>query len=603
MRNNERDGLVMTFTDITERKKDRASIERLNNQLSLLLESTGEGIFGIDRELRCTFVNQAATRLLGYSAENLLNQDMYNMVHYAYEDSTPTRREESLIFRCVNENRPLLSDEVILWTQSGLCFPAQYSASPITENGVPTGAVVVFRNVAEARALANQMDYLATHDSLTDLFNRREFELRLQHLLDETGVESSEHLLCYLDLDQFKVVNDTCGHVAGDELLRQLSEILSGKIRKHDTLARLGGDEFGLILAHCQIHSGMKIIEEMRHTVNDFRFVWEEKIFSVGVSVGITVINSLTEKVGAALSEADAACYIAKDSGRNRVHVYEKDNADIAHPIGEMRWVSIINSALDDNTFSLHYQAIVPIEATRRAEPGFSSHFEVLLRLQDEYGNYYPPGAFIPAAERYSLMGKIDTWVVFNTFKWLAEHPVQLGKIEHCAINLSASSLNDKAFLNNLCDQLGERKIPGKKICFEITETAAVSNLKQAVHFIKTLKQYGCKFALDDFGSGMSSFAYLKNLPVDFLKIDGHFVRDIVGDNIDAAMVEAVNKVGQVMGIKTIAEFVENDEILRKLQSIGVDYAQGYAIAKPVPIAGLVDDSPKNVRYLSPHTR
>ena len=593
MRNGERDGIVMTFMDITERKQNRARIERLNNELSLLLESTGEGIFGVDRELKCTFVNQAAARLLGYTTQDLLGQDMHKIAHYAHEDGVPIRREDTLIYRCMKENRSLLSDNEILWTRPGNSFPAQYSASPISESDSPIGAVVVFRNVSEARALANQMDYLATHDSLTDLFNRREFELRLQHLLDESGVENSEHVLCYMDLDQFKVVNDTCGHVAGDELLRQFSGILSTKIRKHDTLARLGGDEFGLLLSYCDIHSAQKIIDEIRNTVNDFRFIWEEKIFSIGLSVGLTVINSGTGKVGIALSEADAACYIAKDSGRNRVHIYEKDNADIAHPIGEMRWVSVITSALDQNTFSLHYQPIVPIRSTNQLVAGFSTHFEVLLRLQDRHGDYFPPGAFIPAAERYSLMGRIDTWVVQNTFSWLAAHPALLERIEICSINLSASSLNDKAFLKSLSAQLDESEIPGHKICFEITETAAVSNLKQAVHFIKTLKQYGCKFALDDFGSGMSSFAYLKNLPVDFLKIDGYFVRDIIVDSIDAAMVEAVNKVGHVMGIKTIAEFVENDEILKKLQSIGIDYAQGYGIAKPLPIAELAVVTPE----------
>jgi diguanylate cyclase (GGDEF)-like protein/PAS domain S-box-containing protein len=598
-RDGERNGMVMTFTDITERKNDQANIKRLNNQLTLLLESTGEGIFGVDRDLRCTFVNQAAARLLGYPAAGLLKRNMFKMVHYNDEMIDQMRYQDSLIYRCMSEMRSLLSDDIVLLKSDGSTFPAQYSASPIVENDKSIGAVVVFRNVAEARELATKMDYLATHDSLTDLYNRREFELRVQYLLDESDIKDSEHILCYLDLDQFKVVNDTCGHIAGDQLLRQLSGILSNKIRKNDTLARLGGDEFGLILSHCSINSGLKIIEGILHTVNDFRFVWEDKVFSVGVSVGMTVINSRTGKVGTALSEADAACYIAKDSGRNRVHIYEKDNIETAHSIGEMRWVSVINSALDENLFSLHCQSIVPIDALKRKAADFCAHFEVLLRLQDEQGDYLPLGAIIPAAERYGLMGKIDAWVVRNTFKWLAEHPAESERIDTCSINLSAPSLNDKSFLKNLCAQLDEWGIPGTKICFEITETAAVSNLNQAVHFIKTLKQCGCRFALDDFGSGMSSFAYLKNLPVDFLKVDGHFVRDIVSDRIDAAMVEAVNKVGQMMGIKTIAEFVENDEIFKILHSIGVDFAQGYAVAKPVPISDFFDNSTKSTGSLS----
>ena len=579
-------GYVVTFIDISERKQAEFDIERLNRQLSLLLESTGEGIFGVDREMRCTFVNQAAARMLGYSPEQLRGQDMCELVNYAREDGTLQTREECLIYRCMQTGHSMESGEETLWTKNGEFFPAQYSASPITEYGEITGAAVVFRNVSEARAMARKMDYLATHDPLTGLFNRREFEVRLQKSLEDAQIDNSEHILCYLDLDQFKVVNDTCGHVAGDELLRQLSGLLHSKIRKHDTLARLGGDEFGLLLNHCNLEYALKVIEDIRHTVRDFRFSWDEKTFSVGVSIGLTVVTAQTGNVGNALGEADAACYVAKDSGRNRIHVYEKDDADLAKRHGEMQWVSVISSALDADRFSLHFQPIVA--ATDSEAQNRCIHFEVLLRLQDESGNNLPPGAFIPAAERYSLMQQVDSWVVNTFFKWFARHRDEVRDIETCAINLSGQSLNDEQFLQMVCTKLNEWKIAGSKICFEITETAAVANLNQATRFIKTLKAKGCRFALDDFGSGMSSFAYLKNLPVDFLKIDGHFVRDIVEDEIDFAMVKAVNQVGQVMGIKTIAEFVENDAILGRLRNIGVDYVQGYGIAEPRPLDELL---------------
>ncbi|NIP71780.1 MAG: EAL domain-containing protein [Gammaproteobacteria bacterium] len=586
-KNGEIIGSVVTFVDITERKRAEEQLRSLGEYNRLLLESTGDGIFGVDRGLRCTFANRAAAEMLERTAEELQGGDMHELVHHSCEDGTPLPRERSYIYRSIHEDRTFWSNDAVLWKRSGVSFPVQYSSNPIHEDGEVTGAVVVFRNVAEARAMARKMDYLAAHDALTGLVNRREFEQRLGHALHTARSDGLEHILCYMDLDQFKVVNDTCGHVAGDELLRQLSTLLHGQVRQTDTLARLGGDEFGVLFECCPLDQALGLTNQLRATVQDFRFVWEDKTFSVGVSVGVVPIGKDTGTAASALSAADAACYMAKDSGRNRVHVYEADDAELARRRGEMQWVARIHDALDQDQFELCYQPIVPVLG-RGAAAGI--HFEILVRMREPGGALIPPGAFLPAAERYNLMPAIDRWVVRATFTWLREHRERLGDLMLCTINLSGHSLGDEHLLRHILEQLAALEMPAGRICFEVTETAAVANLSQAVHFMRALKQHGCRFALDDFGSGMSSFAYLKSLPVDFLKIDGNFVRDLVRDPIDRAMVEAINQVGHVMGIQTIAEFVEDQQILDELKHIGVDYAQGCGIAVTKPLSQLVGE-------------
>lgn len=577
-KNGEIIGTVVTFVDITERREAEQELRRLSQSNRLLLESTSDGIFGVDTELRCTFVNRAAADMLGFAPDELRDADIHELFHHSRENGTPLDRHDSLIYRAIHEDRSFWSDNEVLWNKAGELFPVQYSANPIHEEGRVTGAAVVFRNVAEARAMARKMDYLATHDALTGLYNRREFEHRLEQALASVQHDGQQHALCYMDLDQFKVVNDTCGHVAGDELLRQLTALLYAKVRHADTLARLGGDEFGVLLECCGLDDALPLANELRCVVQDFRFVWENNTFSVGASVGVVAIRADTENAATALSAADAACYMAKDSGRNRVRVYEADDAELARRRGEMQWVSRIHEALDQGRLILSYQPIVPV---RQNDETGGMHFEVLLRMRDGDGGSIPPGAFLPAAERYNLMPTLDRWVVRTTFAWLRTHAGRLRDLELCTINLSGHSLGDADFLEFVVAELAAAEIPAHKICFEVTETAAVANLSQAATFMRRLRRHGCRFALDDFGSGMSSFAYLKNLPVDFLKIDGNFVRDLVRDPIDRAMVAAINQVGHVMGIRTIAEFVEDDEILEQLQHIGVDYAQGYGIAAP----------------------
>jgi diguanylate cyclase (GGDEF)-like protein/PAS domain S-box-containing protein len=437
----------------------------------------------------------------------------------------------------------------------------------------------------EGHLASAQLSWQATHDTLTGLFNRQEFEWHLCQALDSAREQGQEHALCYLDLDQFKVVNDTCGHVAGDELLRQLAGELSRQIRKTDTLARLGGDEFGLLISDCGAHDARRVAENARNIIAEYQFCWEGKSFAVGVSIGLVPITAGCAGIEALLSAADAACYAAKDQGRNRIHVFREEDEELSQRHGEMQWVSRIQAALDEDRFELFYQPIVPVADNAQTE---ALHFEILLRMRDERGELVPPGAFLPAAERYGLAARLDRWVIDRALQSIHEMGEGTQELGICSINLSGQSLADEDLARFVIGRLREQRIAADRICFEITETAAISNLTRAMHFIQALKAQGCLLALDDFGSGLSSFAYLKNLPVDFLKIDGMFVKDIVEDSVDYAMVRSINELGKEMGKRTIAEFVESDAILQHLRRIGVDYAQGYGIAHPRPLRELV---------------
>jgi len=576
-------GTIILRRDLTRTRQSENEVARLNEHVRMLLESTGEGIFGVDRNLHCTFINPAAAKMLGYSPGELVGRDMHELVHHTREDSTPVPRSECLILNTIVTQESTWSDNEVLWRKDGTCIPVEYSANPMRQGGASAGAVVVFRNIAQTRALANEMNYLASHDALTGLFNRHHFEQRLRAMVDSTRIEGSHHVLCYMDLDQFKVVNDTCGHVAGDELLRQLAGVLHAKIRRNDMLARLGGDEFGLLLDSCPLDRALEIVNDVRETVSKFRFVWEDKSFVIGTSIGVVPITAQTSTHENAMRAADAACYLAKEHGRNRAHVYQPDDAELARRHGDIQWVTRIRRALEEKRFQLNCQRIIPMDPSRPP----AERFEVLLRMVDEQGQLVLPGAFIPAAERYDLMPAIDRMVLSATFQWLENNLERLDRLDLCTINLSAHSIGDESFLDFAREELIKRPFLANKICFEITETAAVANLTRATTFIRELKKLDCRFALDDFGSGMSSFAYLKNLAVDFLKIDGNFVRDIARDPVDYAMVEAINRVGHVMSLETIAEFVEDPATLELLRRIGVDYVQGYALGMPQPLNDL----------------
>ncbi|MBT9590617.1 MAG: EAL domain-containing protein [Thiobacillus sp.] len=420
--------------------------------------------------------------------------------------------------------------------------------------------------------------YQASHDALTGLINRHEFEQRLERTLLSALQQGREHALCYMDLDQFKVINDTCGHAAGDELLLQLALMLKANLRERDTLARLGGDEFALLLENCSIKDALEVADTFRAEVQRFRFKWEDRIFAVGMSVGMVAINRDSGTAANLLSAADAACYVAKDRGRNQIHLYEIRDIDLARHRGEIQWVTRIHRALEEDRLRLSWQEIRRTDG----ETGATRHVELLLRMKDDDGSDILPMAFIPAAERYSIMPALDGWVIEETLR-LCKRYLAFRQAQHClfAVNLSGASLKAPAFRQKLLAHLQENPVMGPHLCFEITETAAIGNLGVVNEFIEAMREFGCSFALDDFGSGLSSFIYLKNLKVDFLKIDGAFVRDIAINPVDRSMVEAVHRIGHQMGLKTVAEYVESDEILAILRQIGVDFVQGNAVHCP----------------------
>ena len=570
------DGTVDHFVSFIQDITDRTIIEQEAEELRFAVNNAVDAIYLTTEGGQIFYVNNSACEQLGYSRDELLNMNVGEIDPTLDDEMRERYRQDSA-------DGGLHIIETIHKRKDGSIFPVELTyRSNIGKDKVYSFAIV--RDITERKEMSEKLSHQAMHDSLTDLINRREFEHRLERILETSRKDSSEHALCYLDLDQFKVINDTCGHVAGDELLRQLSDLLQREVRKRDTLARLGGDEFGVLMEHCSLEQAQRVASNLLKAIEDFRFTWEDKSFSIEVSIGLTPIDNTSLSSIEIMKQADAACYAAKDAGRNRIHIYREDDTALARRHGEMQWVARINLALLEDRFCLYAQPIKSLK--RKSKDG--KFYELLLRMKDEDGELIRPGAFLAGAERYSLSTRLDRWVVDNTFEILKTNPSHLEQLSHCTINLSGLSLGDDKFLDFLLKRLKEDTFPPEKICFEITETAAITNLSRATTFINILKSWGCYFALDDFGSGLSSFAYLKNLPVDYLKIDGVFIKDIEQDEIDLAMVHSINEIGKVMGKKTIAEFVENERILKKLKKIGIDYAQGFYIGKPQPLENML---------------
>ncbi len=567
--------LVDAFNDMI------ATVEQQNRALTVakdhyraLYDDNPTMVFNVTTDGIILSVNSFGARQLDLTSKELQDRSIFDFIHP--DDQLIAKM---LFDSCIASPFKIHKYELRKICRDGRVIWVRETARLINNENQQKNILLVCEDVTETRILAEKVAYQASHDALTGLVNRTEFDIILHKAVEEVHEKMTEHTLCYLDLDQFKLVNDTSGHMAGDELLRQLGETLRLQIRKGDVLARLGGDEFGILMNNCSLDEAFHACEKLRNVIRGFQFAWENRSFYVGVSIGITSINNCSANAVEILKEADAACYAAKDKGRNRVHVFRPDDEELASRQGEMQWVEKIQYGIDKNHFVLYGQLIVPISTNQEG-----LHFETLIRFKDKKGKIIPPGAFLPAAERYNMASAIDRWVISHLFEWISKQQGFLDKLSLCSINLSGLSLSDESMLNFITNAFYRYSIPTDKICFEITETAAIASLSNATKFINHLREQGCSFSLDDFGSGLSSFAYLKNLPVDYLKIDGLFVKDILDDQVDLAMVRSINEVGHVMGKKTIAEFVENEQIFNLLKVLGVDYAQGYGIAKPVPL-------------------
>lgn len=570
--------LLRTHKLLAQRQVFANALQMEKERAQITLQSIGDGVITTDVEGAIAYMNPAAEAMTHWKAEHAMGLPLaalFNLLDDNAQTEGLTLIEHILSGRLSGASE----HSKLIQRLDGSTVSVTLVGAPIRHAGKVSGAVLVLHDMTQERQYIANLSWQATHDALTGLANRREFEYRLEQALHNLTRQVGRHALMFLDLDQFKLVNDTCGHAAGDELLRHICALLQSGLRENDTLARLGGDEFGILLENCSPEAAEKIAEGLRQTVQNLHFVWKGRPFVTTVSIGLVHIAQTPTTLEASLRAADMACYMAKEKGRNRVQVYHADDSELSLRFGEMAWVQRLHMALEENRFCLYAQEIA---ALGPGDHG-GGHIEILLRLHDEAGRMILPDSFIPAAERYGLMTSLDRWVVENVFKIIRQclNESRQGPMAMCAINLSGTTIGDQAFLDFLRKQFAAYSIPPEMICFEITETSAISNLGSAIRFINELKSLGCYFSLDDFCAGMSSFAYLKHLPVDFLKIDGSFVKDMLDDPINRAMVEVINHIGHVMGKRTIAEFVETAQIEQALLEIGVDYAQGYVIERP----------------------
>lgn len=580
-----RDDRLAQHGQILEHEVKHRTAELINQQrdYQIILDSVSAQIFYKDRNNRILRVNKAAADAVGLPAAAIEGKS----THEFFPDEADRFYQDDLVV--IHSGRSKLEIIGKVWVfVDGKRQQRWMQTDKIPyrdEEGEIIGVIVVALDITERKAaeealldVNRRLEQQATTDALTGLINRYEIERRLQRVL-EGADQNRSHALLYLDLDQFKLVNDTCGHAAGDELLRRITQVLETQVRKRDTLARLGGDEFAVLLEHCPLENAIKVAEGLLRVVEEFRFGWEDKVFRVGVSIGLVPFRDGIQTVPEILSAADRACYLAKDRGRHRLQIYTQDDEDLAHRSGQMLWIPRLTEALGHGRFRLYAQTVVPLnEAVANAYP--DDHYEILIRLADPREGLLLPGAFIPAAERYQQISRLDRWVVKATLAVLAAQPDG----PHYAVNLSGQSLGNPGFLAYVLHELERSGVAPERFGFEITETAAVTDLRNALKFMTALKERGCRFGLDDVGSGLSSFGYLRNLPVDYLKIDGSFVRDIATDPFDHAVVLSIHRIAQVLGIKTVAESIESELILERVRAIGIDFGQGYGIAPPMPL-------------------
>lgn len=579
-------GLRGTAQDITEHRALMESLRQQHELLRVTLRSIGDAVITTNAAAEVTWLNPVAEHMTGWlndEARGLPISQVFNIVHQQTRKSRP-----SPVDICLGQGVPVgLANQTVLVSRTGQEYGIEDSAAPIRSGrGEVLGVVLVFHDVTEQRRLSSEMTYRATHDTLTALTNRAEFEARLARALGNAHEDNSEHALMLIDLDQFKLVNDACGHAAGDELLRQVAKLLHDVVRARDTLARLGGDEFAVILEHCTVETAQRVAQQVCDRMDEFRFIHDGRRFRVGASIGLVPLDKRWASPAAVLQAADTSCYAAKEAGRNRVHAWFDTDAAMHARKDQMQWASRLERAVDEDRFVLYAQQMVPL----RSESG-QIHAEVLLRLEDDCGGFTSPGAFLPAAERFHLSSRIDRWVLEHVIAALSAQD-DLSGIDLLSVNLSGHSVGDRAFHRQTMSTLNSAGPEiCKRLCLEITETAAVTNMTDAVLFINEVRELGVRVALDDFGAGASSFGYLKRLTVDFLKIDGQFVRNVNEDPLDDTAVRCFVEVARVIGVKSTAEFIDKPAVLARMKEIGIDYGQGFLLHRPEPLKALLRKS------------
>ncbi len=570
--------ILTVAQDITYRKSVEATLGRSKQQAQITLESIGEGVITSDTQGAIDYLNSAAEKLIGMDRQTVLGKRLGDIVNLV--DEGDRRDLGDPVVRCLSDRRRIsMGSRALMVSHDGDSeLSIELTASPIkSPDGSIAGVVVIMHDVSETRGLAQQMSYQAAHDPLTGLINRREFERRLEHSLHSVRDEDSTHVVCYLDLDRFKAVNDTCGHMAGDNMLRELSAIIKDQVRDSDFVARLGGDEFGMLLIGCPLRKARQIADDVIRSVRDYRFVWQDRIFTVGVSIGLVEIGRESGTIKEILSAADSACYVAKQRGRGQAHVYSVKDEALARQRGEIHWLGLLQDALKEDKFEIYSQPVISMSGTGQGGPAV----EVLLRLRDDENNIVLPKHFIKAAERYQLMASVDRWMVQATLAAIGQGALRLPESRSCSINISGQTLSEGGFLEFVVDCLDHSQVDPSQICFEIGESAVMADMEHARRFVGVLHGMGCQFGLDDFGRGIGSFASLQDLSIDFLKIDGAYTSDLQDDSLNHQVVSAITRLSKTVGFKVIAEQVEEQEDFDALREVGVDYVQGYYVQRP----------------------
>jgi diguanylate cyclase (GGDEF)-like protein/PAS domain S-box-containing protein len=571
----------VTATSVTENKLEQ---EQQRNRITLKLLK--DGVIATDMECKVESMNPVAEGLTGWPSYEAKEKHVDSVLKLI--DANTRERITNLSKESLDSGKPVESrGNLILLDRFNNEHPIELSITPSSSLNIETGGLVlIFKDSSETNRLTQEISHQASHDALTGLLNRQEFELRLEGAISSAATHDVQHVLCYLDLNQFKIINAQAGHTAGDIVLKQAADHMKQHMRSIDIFARLGGDEFALLLVNTTTEQAKLLAQNLINTIRNSTFKWRDQHFEIGISVGLIAIDKHSQDPAHMLTRAELACFTAKDHGRNKLHIHKKEDDELTRRHTEMMRAAGVTGALQEDRFRIYCQPIVALSPKHNE----SLHYELLIRLTDPQGDLIMPASFIPAAERYGLMTSLDRWMISTAFTRYNDTFGENSGVQ-IAINLSGNSLNDDSLLDFIKDEITRTTIEPTNVCFEITETAAISNLDQVSQLILELKKIGCRFALDDFGSGLSSFTYLKNLPVDYLKIDGSFVHDMIDDSIDHAMVEAINQVGHIMGIGTIAECAESEEVVNMLRQLGVDYAQGYAMGAPVPIEGLKQPS------------